>query len=190
MTTQPDPDPRASLLRAAAAIIESGGLMCVARMHGNKGTTCAGLGIRDPVNMCQPCGAAIVLPGLARALTEAEAENARRRMLAEMAAADAVFFADSSPFITGGDGHARAYVMCSDEFAFACADAEQIPDDEIADVYAAWKADGNIGALAWVCIKRNALPFARHGHEKDALHLAKAEAAVARLRAAGGGRPA
>jgi hypothetical protein len=121
---------------------------------------------------------------LAAALAAAQAENARWRMLADMAAADVIFFADSSPFLTGGDGRGRPCVLCNDEFAFACADAEPIPDDDVAAVHAAWKAHGNLGPLAWVCIKRDALPVARAGHEKDALHLAKVEAVVAALRAA------
>lgn len=44
-------------------------------------------------------------------------------------------------------------VMCSDTFYYACADAEQLPYEEIASLYSLWKHNNMLGPVAW-CVKR------------------------------------
>jgi len=50
--------------------------------------------------------------------------------------------------------------LCSDIFAWGCADAECVTDEELPDLYAAWKADNKWGAAKWCCLKRNQKPQA------------------------------
>lgn len=44
-------------------------------------------------------------------------------------------------------------VVCSDIFAWACADAERLPYNEIQNLYELWEKDSDWGPAAW-CIKQ------------------------------------
>ena len=50
------------------------------------------------------------------------------------------------------------YVLCSDIFAWACADAEDLPLDQVSVLYKAVKADPKWGAAKWCAKKRECLP--------------------------------
>lgn len=51
------------------------------------------------------------------------------------------------------------YVMCSDLFAWGCADAEDVTSEQIPDLYKFWKEDGTgWGSDKWVCVQRNMQP--------------------------------
>lgn len=49
-------------------------------------------------------------------------------------------------------------VNCNDIFAWACADAEELPYEEIENVYRLWRADPNWGAAKWCAIRRKQKP--------------------------------
>lgn len=48
-------------------------------------------------------------------------------------------------------------VNCNDLFAWACADGEELPYDEIQNLYDLWKSDP-YGVDKWCCIRRNQQP--------------------------------
>ncbi|HEY6020205.1 MAG TPA: hypothetical protein VIY48_09975 [Candidatus Paceibacterota bacterium] len=57
--------------------------------------------------------------------------------------------------------HDKDDVLClnvNDMFCWGCADAEQVRETEIAEVYAAWKADPGWGLVKWAARKRNLQP--------------------------------
>jgi hypothetical protein len=47
------------------------------------------------------------------------------------------------------------FVNTSDDFAWACADCEPLPNDEIPNLYSMHVADRTWGALRWACLRRN-----------------------------------
>lgn len=57
------------------------------------------------------------------------------------------------------DDHPRAYVTCNDTFGWATADCEEIQPGEVWHVLKAYQAYGNDGLTAWVCAKRDTMPF-------------------------------
>lgn len=50
------------------------------------------------------------------------------------------------------------YVNCNDVFAWACADAEDLPNDEIGNLYKMHIADPKWGSIKWCCHRRNEQP--------------------------------
>lgn len=52
----------------------------------------------------------------------------------------------------------RLWVMCSDMFAWAMSDGEDITLDEIPDLYHSWYKEQKFGDLKWVATKRNLQP--------------------------------
>jgi hypothetical protein len=50
------------------------------------------------------------------------------------------------------------YVNCNDIFAWGCSDAEQLPLDEISNLYKLWLENKMWGAAKWCCFKRNEKP--------------------------------
>ena len=52
------------------------------------------------------------------------------------------------------------FVNCSDLFAWGGADIEELPFDQIAALYKAWKADPRFGSSKWCCQRRNQRPQA------------------------------
>jgi hypothetical protein len=51
------------------------------------------------------------------------------------------------------------YVLCSDTFAYACADCEDLPYGEIGPLYKLWKAHGWDGVTKWCALRRGARPL-------------------------------
>jgi len=49
-------------------------------------------------------------------------------------------------------------VNVNDIFGWACADAEDVPYDELENLYIAWKADATWGPVHWACKQRNQRP--------------------------------
>lgn len=50
------------------------------------------------------------------------------------------------------------HVNCNDVFAWGCADAEELPYDEIENVYRMWRADPSWGTAKWCAIRRKQQP--------------------------------
>ena len=50
------------------------------------------------------------------------------------------------------------YANCNDVFAWACADAETIDNDELIELFLELKKDPKWGERIWVCKKRNLQP--------------------------------
>lgn len=50
------------------------------------------------------------------------------------------------------------YVNCNDIFAWACADGENLPYEQIESLYKLWVNDTSWGAVKWCCIQRNQKP--------------------------------
>jgi hypothetical protein len=49
-------------------------------------------------------------------------------------------------------------VICNDIFAWGCADAEELPYDEIENLYEHWVKDPSWGSAVWCIKRRNELP--------------------------------
>lgn len=73
-----------------------------------------------------------------------------------------VLFANSRDFLdldgTKGGHTVVLFVNCNDIFAWGCADAEDLPHDEIANLYKAVQADPAWGAAKWCCVRRQQKP--------------------------------
>jgi len=50
------------------------------------------------------------------------------------------------------------HVGCNDVFAWGCADAEDLPESEIRNLYDMWRKDPDWGAAVWCCTKRKEFP--------------------------------
>jgi hypothetical protein len=50
------------------------------------------------------------------------------------------------------------FVICNDIFAWACADAEDLPCSEIPKLYRMWEKDKIYGPSKWCCVRRNEKP--------------------------------
>lgn len=50
------------------------------------------------------------------------------------------------------------FVLCNDIFAWGCADGENLPYEEISNLYKMWEKDKKWGAAKWCCIQRNEKP--------------------------------
>lgn len=60
----------------------------------------------------------------------------------------------------GGENDDQLEFLCSDMFAWGCADAERITDEDLSSVYELWKTDPEWGLDKWVLRKRNEQPQA------------------------------
>lgn len=54
----------------------------------------------------------------------------------------------------------NVFVTCSDTYAYACADAERLPFDQIEPLYRMWKRDPTLGPTAWAVMQRKERPIA------------------------------
>jgi hypothetical protein len=54
----------------------------------------------------------------------------------------------------------KLWVFCSDMFAWACADLEELPltSKDITELWQMWYADQKWGDIKWCCIRRNEQP--------------------------------
>lgn len=50
-------------------------------------------------------------------------------------------------------------VICSDTFAYACADCERLPYDQIEPLYRLWRKDPRWGPTAWAVTRRKERPI-------------------------------
>ncbi len=50
------------------------------------------------------------------------------------------------------------FVLCNDIFSWGCADAEDLPMNEIPHLYKMWKADEKWGPAKWCCLRRKEKP--------------------------------
>lgn len=55
-------------------------------------------------------------------------------------------------------GLVSIHVICSDVFAWGCADAENLPYREIENLYRFWRKDPNWGPAVWCMVRRNQMP--------------------------------
>lgn len=77
-------------------------------------------------------------------------------------------------------GSISVQVVCSDIFAWGCADAERLPFNQIRRCYEAWEADPEWGAAAWCITQRQKLPqppvadaMTKRGYDVEALASGK-----------------
>jgi hypothetical protein len=79
--------------------------------------------------------------------------------LAEMLKAG-ILFSNTREYLWQGEKQGETVVLfvnCNDIFAWACADAEDVKESEVKDLYQMWKKDG-WGIVKWACKKRNLQP--------------------------------
>jgi hypothetical protein len=74
-----------------------------------------------------------------------------------------VLFSNSRNYSREHDGKSEGhtivlFVLCNDVFAWACADAEDLPLNEVENLYKLWKAEGHNGATKWCCFRWNEKP--------------------------------
>ena len=50
------------------------------------------------------------------------------------------------------------HVLCNDIFAWGCADSENLPLNEVSNLYKMWKQDSKWGSVKWCCLKRKEKP--------------------------------
>ena len=50
-------------------------------------------------------------------------------------------------------------VLCSDTFAYACADAEDLPYNSILELYRRWREDPRWGVTQWISERRSMVPI-------------------------------
>ena len=80
--------------------------------------------------------------------------------LAEMLKAG-VLFSNTREYLWKGEKSGETVILivnCNDIFAWACADAEDLKESEVQDLYQMWKKDPGWGPAKWVCKKRNLQP--------------------------------
>lgn len=53
----------------------------------------------------------------------------------------------------------NVFVSCGDTFAYACADAERLPFDQIETLYRMWRKDPRLGVTAWCVMRRKERPI-------------------------------
>jgi hypothetical protein len=63
------------------------------------------------------------------------------------------------------------FVICNDVFAWGCADAEDLPLNELENFYKMWEKDKINGPIKWCCLRRNEKP------QKPMVDLMKKEGA-------------
>lgn len=75
---------------------------------------------------------------------------------------DNILFSNEREFLnpdgTKGGSTVILYVNCNDVFAWACADAEDLPHDEIGNLYKMHKANKRWGATIWCILRRKQKP--------------------------------
>lgn len=79
--------------------------------------------------------------------------------LSALLKAEVVFPHAAQPFFVSS-GTVQISVLCSDLFAWGCADCESLPFAEVGALYKAWKVDPKHGVSKWCCVKRNERPQA------------------------------
>ena len=85
--------------------------------------------------------------------------------LSEMLANGGLLFVASKcgPFFEPSDKDkdteaASIWVNCNDQWAWACADAEPLPEHEIGLFYKCWKSGNKYATTLWSCKRRNMQP--------------------------------
>ncbi len=78
--------------------------------------------------------------------------------------ADDVLFCNTRDYSFSWGGHTDGghtivlFANCNDVFAWGCADAEDVGEKDLEDLYRLWYANKKWGAMKWVCMKRNERP--------------------------------
>lgn len=74
----------------------------------------------------------------------------------------------------------NVFVNCSDVFAYACADAERLPYDQIETLYRMWRENPSCGPTAWAVRQRKERPIKpvedslrKHGYDVDSWGLSE-----------------
>lgn len=74
---------------------------------------------------------------------------------------DDIVFANEREYIWEGKVRGSTtllYVVCNDIFAWGCADAQDLPNNEIPNLYKMHMADKEWGSAKWCCIQRQQQP--------------------------------
>lgn len=78
--------------------------------------------------------------------------------IAKLVEADVLF--DDSDF---GDGTGnKVFVNLNDTFAYACSDAEEIPNDQLEEIVRIYKRWGDVGLICWTARQRNEDPVVEY----------------------------
>lgn len=91
----------------------------------------------------------------------------------EAASAIRELLAADELFLTVEGGTVSCLLNMNDTFAYACADAEEVPLGDLPAVLAYWHTYGASGLKAWVAIRRGEVPL-----RQDERYLAAARAGV------------
>ncbi len=70
-----------------------------------------------------------------------------------------VVFVGSGGFFAQPGHVVTIHVLCSDVFAYALADAEDLPYNQLATVYQLWRKDPMWGPIAWAITRRKTMPI-------------------------------
>lgn len=100
---------------------------------------------------CQPEGRCISIAVPAPRMADPDQHLAMLRVLMRLAAEDLVYFTEHNWERREYDNCAHPYILCSDTFAYACADAEDIDRtqlDLLVEVYDKWGYDGVTALIA------------------------------------------
>ena len=80
-------------------------------------------------------------------------------LLAHLILNSVVFINSSAGFVGPGAGPINVLVLCSDTFAYACADCEILAYDQIPVLYRLWQREPDYGAIAWCMAQRCEMPI-------------------------------
>ena len=105
-------------------------------------------------------------------MIEVNSEIERWRMAAEMTANDVAFFSPNEERPRIED---RFCLFCNDTFWWATADAEHVLWEQIPEVYAIYKAQGEAGLIDWISEKRGIRPMTEAEASLDKLKRARRE---------------
>ena len=110
-----------------------------------------------------------------------KAELEAYRMVAEMCAADDMFYSQWNEKTQKHDG-AYPVILCNDTFFYATADGEPVSWETVPEVYALWKKGGHPALVEWISQKRGIKPLSP---KCEMSRLEQANAEITALRKAG-----
>jgi len=86
-------------------------------------------------------------------------ETEEEQMLAELISSGDVFINNGWWDPTWKKDAITVHVVCNDTFAYACADTEDLPYNQIRNLYVLNKADPELGLVAWCIWRRKQRPI-------------------------------
>lgn len=96
-----------------------------------------------------------------QAMPDKEMEFEEERALALLLVNDVIFLNDhwwEDDWPEGAKKVTSLNVSCNDVFAWGCSDAEEMPHDELKNLYRMWRKDPEWGAAVWCMLQRKQMP--------------------------------